>query len=185
MTFLLNKSVASFSKHHTGCYSLPVKFTQRTCTLFLWKGSTFPLIFPEAKQWSGFSESCFVPELTCVYFYREAFEWLDHLIPPWYPQALRAQGSCFLPLLPPHPFTSLFRGHWLMKKVDHVSEVCKPSFRDTSTCKGISKGIWSLDLLPKAPDHGAQVPQIRGSAHEIYDARVCYQTGWHASTTPR
>lgn len=88
-------------------------------------------------------------------------------------------------------FTSLFRGHRLMKKVDHVSEVCKPSFWDTFTYKGIFgrwsifKGIWSLDLLPKAPDHGAQIPQIRGLAHGIYDAPVCYQTGWHASTTPR
>ena len=134
---------------------------------FFLKASTFPWIFPEAK--CGLVSVNLVLfqgwPVKCIYspgkLLNESITWSL----PGTHRLCEVKVPVFFHCCH-RPFTSLLRGRWLIRKVDHISEVYKSSIQDTFTCKrgfgrwSTSKGIWSLDLLPKAPDHGAQTPQF-------------------------
>lgn len=187
MTFLHNKSVAFLQ--NTVLPHIP----------FLWnlhsdlhpislKRLALPFNLCRSQQRSGFTEPCFLPGLTCevCLFYRKllngSITWsLFHIYRLWGVKVpvFFHWGHC--------PFTSLFESCW-RKRAGHISKVCKPSFQD-SPVKGFlagdqPPGIWSLDFLPKALDHGAQTLQSRGTAHGLCDAPIC-MSDRRASTMPR
>lgn len=107
------------------------------CTHFLSKGSPFPLIFPEANNGlvsvSLFSSRTY---LWNAFILQEAFEWINHLILPCIFRFWGVQVTVFFHCC--HcPFTSPFKSRWLIRRADHISQVCKPSFQDSFTCKGV------------------------------------------------
>lgn len=91
---------------------------------------------------------------------------------------LRAQGSLFSSTIASAPSYAFLEAAGSLGRWITYLSCLSPPFRTHSPVKGILagdqllQGIWSLYLLPKAPDQGAQTPLCGGAAHGTYDAPV-------------